>query len=142
MADGIQVEGLDAKHAGDAHRRDGLALPPGGTGSVHLQHKVLDDLKLARHRCRGDDTVELGINDDAGLELGRCCCLAFLGNAVNSLANHRGQLLGVHLGGMKNFHLAGFAFAGFKFPDQFCSQLQRLNRAKEHERAGGLIIDG
>ena len=116
--------------------------PPRGTGSVHLQHKVLDDFKLARHRRRGDDTVELVINDDAGLELGLRCCLAFLGNAINSLANHRGQLLRVHLGGMKNSHLAGFAFAGFKFQDQFCSQLQRLNWTKEHERAGGLIIDG
>ena len=142
MLDSGQIKGLDAKHPGDVHRCDRLGSSSLGTGSVHLQHKVLDDLKLARHRRRGDDTVELGIHDDAGLELGCCCCLAFLGNAVNSLANHRGQLLGVHLGGMKNFHLAGFAFAGFKFQDQFCSQLQRLNRTKEHERAGGLIIDG
>ena len=61
------------KHAGDADRHDGLVLPPGGTGSVHLQHKVLDDFKLARHRRRGDDTVELVINYDACLELGLRC---------------------------------------------------------------------
>ena len=137
-----QVKGLDAKHPGDVHRCDWLWIPSLGAGSVHLQNEVLDYLKLARHRCRGNDAIQLGIDNDAGLELGRCCRLAFLGNAVNSLANHRGQLFRTHLGGMKNFHLAGFAFAGFKFPDQFCSQRQRPNRAKEHERAGGLIIDG
>ena len=83
-----KVKGLDAKHPGDVHRCDWLWMPSLGASAVHLQNKVLDYLKLAGHRCRGNDAIQLGINNDAGLELGRCRRLALLRNAINSLPNH------------------------------------------------------
>ena len=43
---------------------------------------------------------------------------------------------------MKNFHLPGFALPGFKFPDKFLRQHQLLNRTKENESAGCLVVNG
>ena len=42
---------------------------------------------------------------------------------------------------MKNLHFTSFPLAGFKFLDQFLSQLQLLDRAKKHDRPGGIVIN-